>query len=98
MIPFGPDGLSARASPQLSRYAIASINVAGKPLAPEAARKIGFSFGSEVIRFAPGRARGSRRMLKVCDSIIRLARAARSSSEISSRPAPIPETRCEGVK
>src|SRR5262249_41660751 len=97
MMPRGPAVLCAFASPQLSRYAMASSVVTGNPLDAAADLNSACSVGSLVMRLAPGRASASRMMPKVCDSIIRSVRRASISLERSSRAAPMPETRCSGV-
>ncbi len=66
MMPRGPAGLVASASPQLSRYATAEISEAGQPLSSDARRKMGAS-RAPVILSAPASAWGSRMMVKVCD-------------------------------
>ncbi len=88
MMPFGPVGLSACESPQLSRYAMAEMTGPGMPLRSAAELKIFCIFGL-VMRSAPSRARESRMMANVCASIIRRVRSASIRSLISPRSTPI---------
>ena len=67
MMPLGPAGLCAFASPQLSRYATAEISEAGTPLEAAALRKIR-ARRVPVILSAPAVACGSRRIANVSDS------------------------------
>ena len=77
---------------------MASMTDAGMPLAAAAERNSACNFVLPTTRFAPGSACASRMMLNVCDSIIRSVRTSNSSSEISSREMPMPDTRWVGVK
>ena len=98
MIPLGPGGTLGFGIPPTFQVSD-GFDQAGRHSALLAAeRKMDCSLGSLVTRFAPAIARGSRRMLKVCDWIIRSVRAPRRSVERSSRSTPIPDTRCAGAK